>query len=116
MITWIARVVRSLPVALLLLGCGGDDDGEGAECLGTGFDCGVVCANLETLCLTCEEPPADGCEDDNCMEGCQNVKSDPEAIPEEFRPFVLGELNCLDQNDTCEGFTDCLQVCLGDGS
>jgi hypothetical protein len=31
----------------------------------------------------------------------------------QFRSFVLSELNCLEQNDTCAGFTGCLRECLG---
>ena len=99
-------------IAALLGACGGDDDG--GECTGTSFDCDVVCGNFETLCNTCEtdEQPSD-CADPDCPESCGNVKAEPEAIPEEFRPFVLSEVNCLEQNDTCEGFTDCLRECLG---
>ena len=93
-------------------GCGGDD---GAECsLDAEFDCNRVCQRLEEFCNTCDEPPDEGCEDPACVEDCENAKADPDAIPEEFQPLVLGQLNCLDDNDSCSGFTDCLTDCLAD--
>ena len=96
--------------ALSLAGaCGGDDDG--GVCLGTDFDCEVVCANELALCDDCPDEVSD-CGNPDCVTECGNVKGDPEAIPEQFRPLVLGEVNCLEQNDTCDGFTDCLRACL----
>ena len=95
--------------------CGGDDDGGGAECsLGTDFDCDLACGHLEELCATCDEEPADGCEDPACVEDCENARAEPDAIPEEYRPLVLGQLNCLDRHDTCDGFAACLQACLSE--
>jgi hypothetical protein len=103
-------------VALLAVapGCGGDDDGGSDECsLGTDFDCDNACGNLEDLCATCEQDPADNCDDPACVDDCENAKSDPDSIPDQYKPLVLGQLNCLDDNDTCDGFAACLQVCLG---
>jgi hypothetical protein len=114
----IGRAAHGLLAALAALvlaaapGCGGDDD-DGGSCTGTDFDCNVVCANSDLLCETCAEPPEEGCEDPTCVEGCQNVKDDPEAIPAEFRGQVLGELNCFDDHDSCDGFAECIQECLG---
>ena len=104
------RLVLVLTASLLALAaaCGGDD---GPECTGLDFDCEVACANLEDFCNTCDEP-ADDCQDDACVEDCERARSDPDAIPAEFRPLVLGELNCLDDSDTCEEFSSCLRQCL----
>jgi hypothetical protein len=115
---FLGRAARGLLAGLAALvlaaapGCGGDDDGGGV-CTGTDFECDVVCEHSELLCNTCDEPPEEGCDDPACVEDCQNVKDDPEAIPAEFRGQVLGELNCFDDHDTCGGFSGCIQECLG---
>jgi hypothetical protein len=114
LLAWFRPFVIALCLATAASACGGDDDGGGDECsLGTDFDCEVACGHLEELCSSCDQEPADGCNDAACVDDCENAKADPDSIPDDYKPLVLGELNCLDAHDTCDGFAACLQVCLG---
>lgn len=120
----VRALVPSLTLAVLVLtaspGCGDDGDGgeggngAGNQCsLDTQFDCVRACERYEAFCDGgCGEVPEESCDDPECVQACENARREPELIPEQYKPLVLGQLNCIDDNDTCLGFTECLRTCF----